>query len=313
MSLLPVCVVMSVFERAEHVRFTIESVLAQTGVEFEFVLIDDGATQSVKQVLEEYSDNSQIRVLRQSNSGLTKALINGCTAARHPLIARIDTGDIMLQDRLRLQAEVLSKHAEIGLVTSWVDFVTQEGYPLYQVRNNEAELTAGVAALEADHLITPVHASVMFRSTTYIKAGGYRKEFYFAQDCDLWSRLICHGEMRVIEKVLTKGLFAASGISGRYHEQQQKLKNLVAQSNRLRAQNLSDEPLLAKAKLLRPTPDGLDVHALSEFPALYFLARCLDKNRSKHAKEYWRRAISARPWNILVWALYLRSWFYRSE
>lgn len=313
MSLLSVSVVMSVFDRAEHVSLTIENVLAQLDVEYEFIIIDDGATKEVKRVLEYYSDNHQIKILEQANLGLTRALIVGCTQAKYPLIARIDAGDIMLSGRLQAQARILTEENEVSMVASWVDIVTEEGFPLYRVNKSGVELTAGARALDANKIITPFHASVMFRTSLYEKAGGYRKEFYFAQDCDLWSRMIRYGEFRVIERTLTKGLFSPVGISGRHKTTQQKLKNLVAESNSLRAKNLSDEPVLKKAKVLRPNLDGLDARPTAMFPAFYFLARCLDENKSRYAKVYWRRAISVKPWSLLAWAFYVRSWFFRSE
>ena len=125
--------------------------------------------------------------------------------------------------------------------------------------------------------------------------------------------MIRYGEFRVIERTLTKGLFSAVGISGRYNTTQQKLKNLVAESNRLHAENLSDESVLEEAKILRPDSDGLEARPTSMFSAFYFLARCLDENKSRYAKVYWRRAISVKPWSLLAWAFYVRSWFFRSE
>ena len=306
---------MAVFDQPDHVRRTIDSVLVQRGVEFELIIIDDGATATVKQVLKEYMAEQRVRVVEQSNHGLTAALINGCKQSQHPLVARIDAGDIMLPTRLSMQANLLALQESVGLVASWVDMVTEEGYSLYRNCLSTAEILAGARALDADQVRTPFHASVMFRKSIYERAGGYRPEFYFAQDCELWSRMAVITKFHVIDKVLTIGLFSPAGISGQFGEYQRHLTSLVAKANGARLHGMADEPIYKAAQVLRPqfprvAADDSGANR-SDFAALYFLARCLSDNHSPHASEYWRKTIRVKPYSVISWLFLVRSLFYR--
>ena len=312
-----VSVVLSVFDQAEQVRGTINSVVSQEGVEFELIIVDDGADAPTKSVLESYAADPRMTILTQPNRGLTQALISACAAAKYPLVARIDAGDRMLEGRLQVQSELLSAKPQVVLVTSWVNVVTEEGYRLYQYRPTSQQLEAGARATRPDQVVTPYHASVMFRLSAYRETGGYRPEFYFAQDCDLWSRLSAYGRFAVLDKPLTQGVFLPSGLSGRYRAQQQALKKLVAEANQQRQSSAADNDILDRAVSHRPSAPGLQKvpgdESAASFEALYFIAKCLSDNRSIHARKYWRRAISARPWSILSWAYLMISWSYSKD
>jgi glycosyltransferase involved in cell wall biosynthesis len=89
-----VSVVMSVYNDATYLCGAVESILIQEGVSFEFIIIDDGSTDGSGQILDEYAaKDSRIRVVRQQNRGLTRALIAGCAMARGKYIARQDSDD----------------------------------------------------------------------------------------------------------------------------------------------------------------------------------------------------------------------------
>ena len=78
-----VSVVMSVYNGASHLRASIDSILQQDGVDFEFIIVDDGSTDESPSILDDYAArDARIRLIHQENQGLTKALIRGCAEAR---------------------------------------------------------------------------------------------------------------------------------------------------------------------------------------------------------------------------------------
>ena len=92
-----VSVVMSVYNGADRLRETVESVLSQQGVSLEFIIIDDGSTDRSDVILANYARHDpRVHILYQPNQGLTRALIRGCEAAKGKYIARQDAGDISL-------------------------------------------------------------------------------------------------------------------------------------------------------------------------------------------------------------------------
>lgn len=305
-----VSVVMSVYDRPDLIAQTIDSVLHQEGVELEFVIVDDGADAAAKSILAAYQSDPRVRILEQQNQGLTRALITACRAATAPLIARIDVGDVMQQGRLSKQASALMQDDSLGLVSSWVEVVTDDGHFLYHIKHTAGELNESICARQPEDLVTPVHAAVMFRASAYLAVGGYRDAFYFAQDCDLWARMSQCSKVGVISETLTTIVFSASGISGRYRDQQLALRDLIAQGNVLRAADKPDDALLARAQSIRPTPL---TESVSSFAANYFIARCLDRNGSQHALAYWQRAWRSRPWSVKAIFFLTRSMLMRGR
>jgi len=275
--MVDVSVVMSVYDQPEHVRLSVDSVLAQQGIEFEFIIVSDGASEEVHHVLNTYQD-TRIKIVEQKNQGLTKALIKGCGLAQAPFIARIDAGDVMMKSRLAQQKEVLQTQSNHGLKSS-----------------NE------------DEIKTPVHSSVMFRKSAYNQVGGYRPEFYFSQDCDLWARMINLGFLVVIQQSLTVNVFSPSGISGMYSHIQLKMKKLVALMNELRDQSKSEKEVLFQAEKLRPNNQIKKNHVKeNKFSGIYFIAKILSNNKSPYAASYWQRALKEKPLSLKGWFMYLK-------
>lgn len=289
---------MSVYRDASQISETINSVLNQGGVSLEFIIVSDGADDDALKVLRSYKNDSRVIVLEQENQGLTKALINGCDKASNEFIARIDVGDTMLEGRLAQQADVLANDSSIGMVATWVEIFTEEGYQLYTIDFSKADLDKGLRSERSSDFVSPFHSSMMFRKSLYQEVGAYRDAFYFTQDCDLWARMIERSGIEVIEKVLTKGLFSPSGISGYYQPQQSALRDLVTQGIGLRKQGKSDMPVLKAAEEIHPSNE---IKINSEFDTVYFLAKMLSNKRSIHAKQYWQRAFKLKPWSIRVW------------
>lgn len=304
---------MSVYDRSSHVERTIESVLAQTDIELELVIVDDGSDNSVKSILNKYRSDHRIVIIEQKNLGLTQALIKGCSQASYEYIARIDAGDTMTENRLFLQSQLLVNNPDVGLVTSWVLMTTEEGYPLYEIKLDPKVLQDAVTSVNSKSIQSPVHASVMMRKSIYQQAGGYRSEFYFAQDCDLWARIAPICQFATVPEFLTSGIFSHSGISGRYASAQSSLLRLVAESNSLRQLGKNDKQVLNYAFKIRPEILNADVDHQSDYSALYFLARCLSHRHSKYAKLYWLRTISSRPWSVFSWINLIISFFYRRD
>lgn len=302
-SLSPVTVVLPVYNSAHMLERTVSSVLAQKHVVFELIIVDDGSDLETKRQLTKYVDDSRVTLIEQENRGITAALIVACNQACYPYIARIDVGDSMQETRLNMQAKVLDQKPDIGLVCSSVSMFTEEGYPLFNIDFNAADLLAGFNANTVEKLQTPFHASVMFRRSVYQSVGGYRPEFYFAQDMDLWSRMVEISGIHVIDQPLTHGLFSAHGISGQYAEQQQLVKKIIAGLITARRSKQDESTLLAEAKQILPPKRG----GKNSFPGFYFIGKCLLNNRSPNAIDYLGKAVRAKPWSAKAWIAYIRA------
>ena len=290
-----ISVVMSVYNGADTLRDTVESVLSQEGVDFEFIIVNDGSSDASASMLDDLAAaDARIRLLHQANQGLTKALINGCALARGKYIARQDCGDQSLPGRLRAQADVMQSCAEATLVSCGTRFVGPNQEPLYDVTLTDAEAESGLQTLELTQLRGPAHhGSTLFRRDLYVRVGGYREQFYFAQDLDLWTRLVEHGRHVAIPDLLYEATFALGSISSLQRQCQIECAALILECARLRRGGQSDAPVLSRASQILPRAAKASSNEMAS--ALYFVGTCLSQRRDPRARRYYREALRANP------------------
>lgn len=307
-----VSVVMSVFKDAVAVVHTVESVFAQlsepanAALTLEFVIVDDGADDEVKTALQNLlAQHPEIVLHSQNNQGLTKALIIGCELAKHPFIARIDAGDVMLSGRLSKQTSYLQQHTDVAAVSSWTRYRTREGQHLYDVKTSQADIQASMALQPTGAYASPLHFTIMFRRELYQEVGAYRAQFYFAQDFDLWLRLSELGRIDVLETFLTESEFTENAISGAFNAEQVRLLDLAVESARLRRQAQNDDHILEQVASIRPRK--VIIGAAEKARALYFIGSCLLQQNPALAQQYFCRSIKQRTWFVGSWLGLLRA------
>jgi len=129
---IDISVVMSVFNNADTLPSALESILSQEGVDFEFIVIDDGSTDGSGEILDEVATrDSRLKVVHKQNEGLTRALIEGCAVASAPWIARQDADDRSLPGRLRAQLDRALQPDAPVLVTCGAMWRTEDGVDLF--------------------------------------------------------------------------------------------------------------------------------------------------------------------------------------
>jgi glycosyltransferase involved in cell wall biosynthesis len=102
----------SVFMKSyNHDRFiseAIESVIGQSFEDLELIIVDDGSTDSSRQIIDSYEQqDSRIRsILHERNLGITKVVNDGINASQGKYIAQIDSDDVWVEDKLQKQLAV---------------------------------------------------------------------------------------------------------------------------------------------------------------------------------------------------------------
>jgi hypothetical protein len=140
----------------------------------------------------------------------------------------------------------------------------------------------------------------VFRRAAYEKVGGYRAQFYFAQDLDLWIRLTEVGDCTVVPEILYQAIVRPDSISGHHRREQLALTRLISESARLRRAGLSDAAILRRAAMIRPAV-AWRRRRTARARAMYFIGACLRKQGDPAAVDYFKRAMRENPLLLRAW------------
>jgi glycosyltransferase involved in cell wall biosynthesis len=217
-----VSVILPVFNGARYIRIAIESVLKQTFGNFELLVLDDGSTDGSLAIARSFvAKDRRIHVITRENRGLVSTLNELIVLARGEFVARLDADDVCLPDRLQRQTEFMLTHPEVVCLGGDVELIDDCGRFLAVQRMFEANEDIQREALRGN---TPIcHPSVLIRTSVLRQLGGYRQEYYLAEDLDLWLRM---GELGILANlsgpVLRYRLHDAS-VSSMHPKQQQEV------------------------------------------------------------------------------------------
>jgi GT2 family glycosyltransferase len=184
-----VSIAMSVYNAGRFLPEAVESMLAQTFRDYEFLILNDGSTDGSGEVVDAYAArDSRIRAIHQENRGLVASLNRLIGEARAPLIARMDGDDVSMPQRLAQQVAFLARNPDYGVVGSWATSIDESGDScdtggLDQPTDHEGFLEA----LNGKPLLC--HPSALLRTDVVRAAGGYRALYKHCEDYDLWLRL----------------------------------------------------------------------------------------------------------------------------
>jgi hypothetical protein len=190
---------MSVHNGERYLREAVESILGQSFSDLEFIILDDGSTDSTWEILSSYGDPRIGLVRNEKNIGLTLSLNKGLALARGKYVARMDADDISLPHRLEMQVDFLERHPHIGVLGTAVQYMDSSGN------------LADVQRFPERHNIirwslcfyNPVpHPTVMVRRRLMEQVRGYEPDIRTAQDYDLLQRLSSVTRLANLSEVL---------------------------------------------------------------------------------------------------------------
>lgn len=214
--------VISVFhDREGFVRESVESLRGQDEVPLRGILVDDCSTDGTRQALREVCPDGFELVENDVNLGFVTSMRIACAAASTPYIAVHGSGDISAPSRLRLQADLLDSDEEIVAVDCKVQHTNQLTGVVRTPTNHSAwggrnRLARPTSLLLEQNLFA--HGAVMFRRSAYLSVGGYRREFTYAQDRDLWLRLSEVGDFARVPEDLYSLMTLPGGVSGSFRK-----------------------------------------------------------------------------------------------
>ena len=193
---------MPVFNAERYLAQAMDSVLGQTLADFELIAIDDGSTDSSRQILERYAaSDARVRLFSRPNTGYAVALNEVLGHARGEFLARMDADDVCVPHRFARQVQFLHEHPDVVAVGAWTLLIDCDGDPIGYCKVPQAHDEIDRGNLAGGGSMMP-HPAVMFRRAALVQMGGYRTEFEPAEDYDLFLRMAERGRLANVGEVL---------------------------------------------------------------------------------------------------------------
>jgi len=287
-------VVMPVYNAEKYLAESIESILNQTFKDFEFIIIDDGSTDSSLSIIKKYDNDKRIKLIDHANYGISKSVNEGIGLSRFDLIARMDADDIAHNERLEKQIKYLLNNNDCGVLGTQATVIDMYGNELYKSN----------IPTESKHLIKKLpygspfyHGSVMFRKRLFEKTGGYN-EFnrQFNEDTELWMKMKDITEFRNLDEHLYYYRITPTAGSLRSKKIEKKISALI--QKRVISEKEQKELYEYKEKTNREKKFLYNLRI-----GKIYLERTTNKKKSA---EHLIRALVINPFNIsLIYNLFL--------
>lgn len=191
-------VLMSVYgkEKPEYLDAALRSLITQTRVPDEIVLVKDGPlTPELDSIINKYTAHPDYGlrfkiVSLKENVGLGLALNAGIEACSHELIARADSDDISLSDRFEQQVSYMEKHPKTKIISSNIQEYSEDMKQKLAIRSVPEKDTDIKSFVRRRNPFN--HMAVMYHKSAIQAAGSYEHCPYF-EDYYLWCKVIGQG------------------------------------------------------------------------------------------------------------------------
>ncbi len=262
-----VSVIMSVYNGERFLSESIESILNQTFNDFEFIIINDGSTDSTEKILESYND-SRIKVSNQKNVGLTKSLNKAIKLSNGKYIARMDADDNALPERFQKQVNFLDVHTDIGMIGTYNMVIDEQGKVIEKKRYPVSDNELRIALIRYNPFL---HASVMIRKEVFEIVGLYNENKIRGQDYELWFRIANHFKLANIQEILMSQRWRGDNISLLNESEQYR----ISINTRLEVIKRKQYPLWCTIYLIKPFVLSKAPSFVKNVPRKYLLGRSI--------------------------------------
>lgn len=184
-------VIIPLYNKAEYIKQTVESVLHQTFADFEVIVVDDSSTDNSLELVKSIED-TRLRVFTKLNGGVSAARNYGISKATHEVLAFLDADDMWEKDYLASMYELISLYPQAGIFASgyYMDFGDHksyfnhlEGYSKYSLLSDYFEVSYRFGMS-----VNITSATCIYRKTA-LSMPMFREGIRRGEDIDVWLRI----------------------------------------------------------------------------------------------------------------------------
>ena len=219
-----ISVMMCAYNAASFIREAIDSILAQTFRNFEFIIVDDGSEDDTLDIISSYND-PRIRVLKNKHDYIG-SLNKGMKACQGEYIARMDADDKAAPTRLSEQLKIMRKDHGLAACFTW-------GMTFGTIQESIGHVAKGYINNAYFWLLTGnffMHPTALLRRSFFIDNHLRYKRYPYAEDYKLWSDIArLGGSFYIIPKPLFYYRIGSTQVSQKNHEEQKRTRLQIQQ------------------------------------------------------------------------------------
>ncbi|CAK2197822.1 glycosyltransferase family 2 protein [Vibrio crassostreae] len=188
---MKVTVGLAVYNAGEHLRLAVLSVLNQTYINIEVLVVDDGSEDGCLRFLGDIED-PRLKILSDgANLGLAKRLNQLVNISSGELFFRMDADDIMHPERVEKQVGFMIMNQDIDLVSSNAAYISYDN----KYTGHSDCYTQDVFLNFMKNRSGIIHPSVVARRSWFLR-NRYDEEMGRAQDFELWARAFLNNDLK---------------------------------------------------------------------------------------------------------------------
>lgn len=289
--MVKVSVVVPVYNVEAYIAETIESILRQTYVDLELIIVDDASQDRSIEICQQFKD-PRIKIIRQHNRGLAGARNTGIRHAKGEYIALLDSDDLWLPEKLETHVNHLNLNPNVGVSYCPSAFIDEFSKPLGISQTPKlTDITSSVVICHnpvgngsSPVIRREVFTAIKFQANLY----GTVEDFYFddtfrqSEDIECWLRIALQTNWQFagIPQVLTLYRVNSGGLSANVMKQLESWERMITKIREYAPKFIAQWEQLARAYQLR------------------YLARRSIRNRDGKAAVYFIHKALSTNWRI---------------
>lgn len=299
-----ITVLMPVYNGEKYLREAIDSILSQSHADFEFLIVNDGSTDTSEEIIRSYHD-PRIRLINQKNGGVSAALNTGLQHAAGRFIARMDADDISHTNRLQTQLAFMNEHPAYVMIGSDVNYIDEDG--LFLFRYHAAAHTNEEVNSLIRHDCLFVHSTVFFCKEPVLSLGGYNVHAHNFEDHLLWVNLLKQGQACILDASLVDYRFNPGSVTIDERDRGKQFRAIKQKA--LQTGNISQAEGNQMLEIIRGQNKRFKLNSYHNMLAKKYL---WDNYQPRKARQHLRKALALRPLKPISYVLLFLSFFPKS-
>lgn len=253
-----VSVVMPVHNGRRYLAEAINSILIQSFRDFELLIIDDASDDDTPEIIAQFAKNDSriIYIRNDKNMGVADSLNRGIKIAKGKYIARMDADDISYPKRFEIQVKYLGNNPGVGVVGTWAKEIDENGKSIKSVRYQPRVNPQIIRENLYNKGCLLIHPTAMIRSELFNQIGFYRPSIKYAEDYDLWLRIVEVQDIAIIPLYLLYYRRYKNSVTFKYPIKMQLCAKFSRELSKIRRLGLNDTNLVEQFSKLIEKPES---------------------------------------------------------